>query len=149
MKTYVLTVSKNFPMTHPRRGESTGFVEAIMDLRQYKEATKIHTIRANYPLWEKRVKEINDGKARLSIRYWTGKPYNSKQEEILCLTRVGVQKLRWLTSCTAQIRDNYHVVTDVQLASNDGLSIQDFKDWFRGYDLSRPMAIIHFTIFRY
>jgi hypothetical protein len=64
-------------------------------------------------------------------------------------SEIGVQELRWLTSCTAQIRDNYNVVTDVQLASNDGLSIQDFKDWFRGYDLSKPMAIIWFCNQRY
>ena len=25
----------------------------------------------------------------------------------------------------------------------------DFKEWFKGYDLSKPMAIIHFTAFRY
>jgi hypothetical protein len=35
------------------------------------------------------------------------------------------------------------------LARNDGLSLPDFKAWFKGYDLSKPMAIIHFTQFRY
>lgn len=159
MKTHVLLVSKNFPKTHPRSGESTGFVEAIKDLFQYKEATKIHTIRANYDWWEKRINEVNDGKAVLSIRYWTGKPYNSKQEEILCLTKVGIQSLSapdWILPenrinklC---VWNNYNLGKGLmieELAKNDGLSIQDFKDWFKGYDLSKPMAIIHFTIFRY
>ena len=35
------------------------------------------------------------------------------------------------------------------LAKNDGLSLTYFTDWFKGYDLSKPMAIIHFTKFRY
>ena len=90
MKTYVLTVSEKFPATHPRRGELTGFPEAI------KQGVKIHTIRANYPLWEKRIKEVEEGRARLSVRIWTGKPYNSPQKEIFVFTRangVGVEKL--------------------------------------------------------
>jgi hypothetical protein len=35
------------------------------------------------------------------------------------------------------------------LAKNDGLSLDDFKEWFKGYDLSKPLALIHFTKFRY
>jgi hypothetical protein len=35
------------------------------------------------------------------------------------------------------------------LSKNDGLSLKDFKDWFKGYDLSKPMTVIHFTKFRY
>lgn len=43
MKTYVLTVSRKFPATHPRKGESTGFVEAIENLFiSSKPTTKIH-----------------------------------------------------------------------------------------------------------
>ena len=37
----------------------------------------------------------------------------------------------------------------IDLAKNDGLSLDDFKAWFKSYDLSQPMAIIHFTSFRY
>ena len=39
---------------------------------------KLHTIRANYPLWEKRIKDIQEGHAVLSVRQWSGKPYRSK-----------------------------------------------------------------------
>ena len=37
------------------------------------------------------------------------------------------------------------------LAENDGLTFADWKAWFSNpkYDLSEPMAIIHFTKFRY
>jgi hypothetical protein len=36
-----------------------------------------------------------------------------------------------------------------RLAKNDGLSLKNFKEWFKKYDISEPMAIIHFTKFRY
>ena len=35
------------------------------------------------------------------------------------------------------------------LAKNDGLSFNDWFYWFEKYDLSKPLAIIHFTKFRY
>lgn len=40
-------------------------------------------------------------------------------------------------------------VTVQDLATNDGLSVEDWLDWFNGYDLTKSMAIIHFTEFRY
>lgn len=35
------------------------------------------------------------------------------------------------------------------IAKNDGLTPDQFNSWFKNYDLSQPMAIIHFTPFRY
>ena len=35
------------------------------------------------------------------------------------------------------------------LAAHDGLSFSDWYDWFRKVDLKQPLAIIHFTKFRY
>ena len=148
MKTYVLTVSQFFPKTHPRSGESTGFVEAIKNLFS-DEQTKIHTIRANYDFWKKRVDEINDGNAILSIRFWTGKPYNSKQEELVRLEKVGIQKIRFPfpNMHCFMIDEIQH--QDMTLSKNDGLSYRDFADWFGKYNLYEPMAIIHFTNFKY
>ena len=37
----------------------------------------------------------------------------------------------------------------IKLANNDGLDFDDFVDWFKQYDLTKPMAVIHFTNFRY
>lgn len=163
MKTHVLLVSQYFPKTHPRRGESTGFVEAIQNLfRTDKPTMKIHTIRSNYDWWKKRIDEVNAGEAILSIRYWTGKPYNSKHEEILRLTEAGIQKIEFeemiMTAAPALITKRkglmsvFKVKNGIQLSElskNDGLSLDDFKAWFKGYDLSNPMAIIHFTNFKY
>ena len=146
MKTFVLTVSKTFPKTHKRAGENTGFVWQISKLFT-NENTKIHTIRANYDLWEKRAKEINEGKAILSIRYWSHKPYYSKQVEICRLIKIGVQKLEDPTNFVFAPIDGKTINWD-EVAKNDGLSFNDFCEWFKVRKNS-PMAIIHFTDYRY
>lgn len=74
-KTYVLMLSEFFPKTHNKAGMPTEFKEKVLNKK------KIHTIRANFPLWEKRIKEVQEGRAVLSIRQWTGEPYRSKQVE--------------------------------------------------------------------
>jgi len=120
-------------------------------------AYKLHTIRANYDLWAKRFQKIAAGEACLSIRQWVGKPYGkgSTQREIARLTRedgIGIQKLRVekLWGCDRLLigRLGYEVAS-IDLANNDGLSLNDWREWFKGYDLTKPMAIIHFTPFRY
>lgn len=73
MKTYVITLSRNFLANHKRAGEETHFKEKFLigqGLTDYDTPSmaKIHTIRANYPLWKKRIKEVQDGRAILSIR---------------------------------------------------------------------------------
>ena len=146
MKKFVLTVSKQFPKTHAKAGKDTGFVQNITKLFSF-ENTKIHTIRANYELWEKRAKQINEGKAILSIRYWSGKPYNSKQVEICTLEKIGIEKLENPTNFVfAPIEGKQINWRDV--AKNDGLTFEDFCEWFKVRQ-NNPMAIIHFTEFRY
>lgn len=146
MKTFVLTVSKQFPKTHFRAGESTHFVENIKRLFS-NECEKIHTIRTNYELWSKRAKEINEGKAILSIRYWSDKPYNSKQVEICKLERIGVEKLEDPTNFVFAPIGNKEINWE-EIAKNDGLSFEDFCEWFK-VRTKKPMAVIHFTDFRY
>ena len=136
MKTYVITVSQTFPATHIRAGQLTRFPYKI------EKRIKIHTIRSNYELWKWRMDQINKGLAVLSVRAWSGKPYRSKQIEIISLNKshgIGIQKI---TLTESRINEKI-------LAKNDGLTLADFKAWFAGYDKSEPMAIIHFTSFRY
>lgn len=167
MKTYVLTVSRAFPKTHARSGEPTNFREKILSGLDrdselvatcfQKPPKKLHTIRANYHLWKKRIDEVNAGEAILSVRYWSGKPYNSKQLRIVEFDKdsgVGVQKIEFVASSLKGIEipivENVKGTIDVHLlAKNDGLSPEDFQEWFRKYDLSKPMAVIQFTKFRY
>lgn len=175
MKTFVLTVSRKFPTTHKRKGEPTFFVEkifkglnqimpccwcgygctcskhCIIDSMQLNP--KIHTIRGNYELWNKRIEQVQKGEAILSIRYWSGKPYNSKQVEICQLDKdsgIGVQRYK-LNEFVDMFIDNkqFDFRTARLMAKNDGLSFKDFSEWFKNYDFSKPMAIIHFTAMRY
>lgn len=185
MKTYVLTVSRYFPKTHKKAGKSTFFISQIrhstcnylsLEGRKIESCCencdfqfecaitkKLHTIRSNYEFWSKRISEIQKGNAILSIRYWSGKPYNSKQVETCQLDRnsgIGVQMLTFpsvrlcegnATPLSAEVYESFsYKYCDLSIiAKNDGLSLEDFKEWFKKYDLSKPMAIIHFTNFRY
>lgn len=159
MKTYVITLSQRFPAKHPKAGHKTYFKTKLMKAGiipfDYYDYTivpdgpqfKFHTIRANYPLWKKRFEQINRGEACLSIRQWTGKPYASKQVEIARLTKedgIGIQRLYLKETDYVSMIHHSKI-----FANNDGLSRRDWIDWFKDYDLSKPLAIIHFTKFRY
>lgn len=144
-KTYVLTLSEFFPKIHSKAGMPTNFKEKFL------KKEKLHTIRANYPLWKKRIKEVQDGRAILSIRQWTGKPYASKQVEIARLAAkdcVGIQKLE-IFDLMRPAKVDGRLVDLMDLARNDGLPFSDWYHWFRDYDIIKPLAIIHFTKFRY
>jgi hypothetical protein len=141
--TYVLTVSEYFPKGHIKEGQETKFVNLIARL------DKIHTIRGNYELWAKRAEKINRGEAVLSVRCWTGKPYNSKQREVLVFEKIGVEKLEFDKLLGWFINDIDSDFTLKDFAKNDGLSVEDFKSWFKGQDFTKPKAIIHFSEFRY
>lgn len=179
MKTYYIMISKQFMKGHPRAGEPTHFREKIeWAVVQSEEHGKIHTMRENYEHWAHVAEEVNAGRGILSLRQWTGSPYNyqqdgSKQKEFLQLTKIGVQRVSItkvqgfrLTSDDIPICFDHTVFIDGKLymgvpivagsdvskhannlPKNDGLSLPDFRAWFR-----KPLingAIIHFTQFRY
>lgn len=135
-------IARKFPGDHPRKGEYTKFYGKIND------SQKIHTIRGNYELWAKRIREVQEGKALLELREWVGKPYRSKQREIFTFSAadgVGVEKLIWGYFPTVGTKQ-FH--TD-EIAENDGLSALDFENWFKVANPGDELAIIHFTKFRY
>ena len=164
MKTYNIMLSAVFPVTHPRKGQPTGFKDKVLravcktgerylsDIRP-----KVHTIRANYPLWKKRIEEVQRGDAEICLRQWTGKPYRSKTVELARIGKadgVGIQRLTFDKDRDGVASLHFYNVDGCfpgmrLLAHNDGLSVEDWKAWFRGYDLSQPMAVIHFTQWRY
>ena len=86
MKTYVITLSQFFPVGHSQSGNETNFkyefllgqrcpdceVEQDLSGEEISRCNsciraclrpKLHTIRANYPMWEKRIKEVQAGLA--------------------------------------------------------------------------------------
>lgn len=147
MKKYVLIISEFFPKNHKKSGQETNFGLSI----KYYE--KIHTIRQNYDLWEKRFRQIEQGKAVLSVRVWQGKPYKSEQLEIFQFNKshgIGIEQVLfddYFYSCL--INEKRFALSSTPLVENDGLSHEDFEDWFKKADLSKPMAILHLTPFRY
>ena len=164
---YRVSISERFLASHPKAGKETGFVSKIYNLLDHgslfvsldeSPATKRHTIRGNYQLWKRRFEKIERGEAVLELYSWTGKPFRSKCETIKVLDKdsgIGMQKLefphkelREPVSINEWYGDKENYTID-ELARNDGLALQDFKDWFKGADLTEPLAIIHFTSFRY
>lgn len=138
MKAVVL-LSKTFFAGHFREGQQTEFRAKV------EGATKIHTIRSNYPYWEEKIGRAVFTGGVLSVRQWTAAPYRSRQEEIAVIPAdtVAVQKLELRRE---KIRVNepqegslYHEYTatidgrDVdinELAANDGLTFEEFVYWF-------------------
>lgn len=155
MKTYVITLSRKFPANHAMHGKPTYFREKFLGTPGMLR--KLHTIRANFDLWYKRFEKIAAGEACLSVREWTGAPYRSKQKELARLTRedgIGIQRLSFdkdRDGCVSykffNIDGRYADI--IKVANNDGLSFDDWREWFKKYDLTKPLAIIHFTSFRY
>jgi len=135
---------------------------------------KIHTCRSNYEYWKKKIDKLKADGGVLSVREWIGKPYKKPgQNKIIDIPAkdIEVQKLiLWKDK-----RKDYYAIEEIApihtiyeweatvngnnipitvLASNDGLTVEDFKAWFlpvfekRKTDILE-LAIIHFTKFRY
>lgn len=80
----------------------------------------------------------------------------SKQETIATLTAedgIGLQQLTDIDTnayCFYPcVRIDKRDIDKVLVAKNDGLSLDDWRSWFKDYDISKPLAIIHFTSFIY
>lgn len=154
----VIMFSRVFPAYHPKAGQPTFFVEKILkflpekeyeneqNLNYFRKITdleiqqwidlqpKYHTIRTGHRF------KVGD---KFSPRVWSGKPYRSKQ--IIIAPDIEVKKV-WNFKITTEsnsemrydisnfIYINGKLVMDNEydrLSKNDGLSVQDFCDWFR------------------
>lgn len=166
MITYVLIVSRTFPALHPKAGQSTDFCEKILNGLAYKKPEKwgdckVHTIRKNYDLWKKRIEKVKAGKAEISIRYWSGVPYRSKQITFCKLTKtngIGISQIFLSHDLEYGFKARIDTAelfgpTDLELiAHHDGLTATDFLDWFFPYrkiNNEFSGAIIHFNGLRY
>ena len=161
---YKIMVSTVFPAGHPRKGQRTWFVEQINEALipvsdEPIMGQKIHTIRNNYPLWVERMKKVHAGKAVIDLCYWKlpgGRftpgneaiPFATLDKDSGCRVQE-IHLVKFFTSLIPIIDGSATKTGSVVIANNDGLSIEDFKAWFKGYDLSKSMAIIQFTTFKY
>ncbi len=151
LKTYVITMMIKFPKVGIVVPKPTGFKKKILS------GDKKHTIRQNYKFWKKRIDEINAGRAILSVRQWSGKPYQSKQVEIKQFKQGEIGYERIIMFDNAQelavntgtdkgyvYLSNKKILT---VAKNDGVPIDLFRKFFKGGVLDG--IIIHFTKLRY
>ena len=151
LKTYVITMMVKFPKVGIVVPEPTGFKKKILS------GEKKHTIRQNYHFWKKRIDEVNAGRAILSVRQWSGRPYNSEQKEIKQFKQgeVGCQRI----TVTGKASDvgvhlglhlGYKLLSDRKiktLAKNDGITFKQMQTFFKNGVLDG--IIIHFTKLRY
>lgn len=142
-KQVVLMIAKNFLAYHKKAGQSTEFEAKI------KDKEKVHTIRPNYEKWKEKIEEVKSGKAELVLKQREGRPYHSTPNKLFIFDEKDDVEVSKLTK-TADgffVNDTKKVEPE-DLAKNDGLSLQDFEDWFKVFP-TEPMAIIHFNSFRY
>lgn len=146
-KKVVMTLSRIFPVTHPRAKECTGFEDKV------KAGSKIHTIRYNAnDVWKSRYNDIESSKKYLSVREWTGRPYNSEQRELFRFDKIGLQSITMTydsNDSEPQVWIDDKKVPVEEVAKNDGLSVDDFISWFFAKDNVFEGVIIHFTNYRY
>ena len=142
-------LSKTFFPQHPKAGEPTGFKEKV------KKGTKRHTCRCNYDYWKERIETLQERGGVLSLRQWSGKPYEKGKPQELIMdvpaSMVEVQRLvmRRTKDTESEVyvegedgvfakAAQYNYFAEVEgtpidvatLAKNDGLSLEDFKAWF-------------------
>ena len=150
-KNVILMLNRVFPVKHTKAGTPTMFANLLYANH------KIHTVRMDEKgLWAKRCDEVNSGKKILSIREWTERPYRSEQREIKKLAQIGLQHITMTYSSDDALPqcwiDNKRVPTE-DIANNDGLSVEDFVDYFFGKCGCKSNVfegvVIHFTPFRY
>jgi hypothetical protein len=154
MKKVRIPISTTFPKAHKRAGQFTAFPDKIV-FRQ----TKIHTIRENVDYWTKKIALIKKGEAKLCMYYWKGMPYRSKTFEFFstCRPEIDIQYIAFdkemkyaFVDDSPEISVHYLNRYPIEvIAENDGLTVEDFREWFKGTDPEKVKAIIHFTEFRY
>jgi hypothetical protein len=148
IKTHVIFIGRKFPSFHPRKGEETYFLSMII------RDEKTLTIRDDYNKWSKRINEVNEGKAVISLRYWLDRPFHSTPQEVMRITDkngAGCHKFQLVGSqiWVDDLPMLDHVAIN-QLLQKDGLNYKDFMAYHTaGKAPETPKALIYFNNFRF
>lgn len=143
----VITFSRFFPKYHPKAGEPTFFVEKVLQslteqtlIAPWEYNTEIEAITDK--IFEPKHHTIRAGNwwsagDIFSPRYWSGRPYASKQ--VSFAPDIEIKKV-WNIEImfeTNQIhfgkpngKDQWLLLSAGDIAKNDGLSVHDFYNWF-------------------
>ena len=150
-QTIVLMLARTFSWRHRKSRQDTCFAESVLN------GNKLHTIRSDYDAWKHSIDKVRNGKFFLSLRQWSGPPGRSIMSEIAELKyNIGYERIEMRYSPdTGALEVSIEGVEydDVQtLANNEGMTLDDFTDWFFGQGTERTVfegVIVHFTGFRY
>ena len=143
--------SRLFPTTHTRRGEPTKFIEKVM------LGEKIHTIRRQYDRWKHLADKCTDERCDIALCQWRATPRRSNHVQVgLLSSRIGVQRISMQyfpeTDSIIATVDGQDIDPKI-IAENEGLSFDEFKEWFFGRNRNEHDeyngCIIHLTDFRY
>ncbi len=142
MKTIVLLFSNENPIT----SEKTLFIESI------KNGVKKTTIRRRLTKWEYIEDEVNEGKAFISLRYWSDTPYRSKQVEFARCYRINVESIFMTRDDGLQITVGDKYLDSIEIldfVENEGFGygpdgICKFLNWFNGLEKDFSGALIEF-----
>lgn len=141
MKTIVLPVSRNYPKYHPKAGHETDFIDSI--LKRIKKGT----IRGNYIRWLEIAYKLDEGTHILSLRYWSDKPYRSKQIEFARVSKIDIEEIFITNSVNGfeiTLNETYlYYPEKLALAHKEGfVQLEDFENWFQQVTFSG--ALIEF-----
>lgn len=100
------------------------------------------------------IKILHPAKNNLSVREWTGRPYNSEQREFAQYDKIGLQHITMtygVDDAVPQIWIDGKQIPIEIVAKNDGLTVEQFVEWFFGESKSNVFegVVLHFTSFRY
>jgi hypothetical protein len=143
-KCRIMQFASEFPKGHRREGQATDFAQQII------RGQKRHTIRRDTKGTLRKAFD-NLGEWYVSMREWAGKPYNSSLTEFKALTErdgVGYVKV-FIEWPRVTFEDDPNAIDFArQVATNDGLTLIDFWDWF-GTEERVEAWLFHFDDFRY
>lgn len=163
----VRTLSRKFMSGHPRKGQCTNFVEKVLIslgteylsegyfllLQELNPNIPVSVLKEFHgslmPMHDPKHHTIRGGSHfnvgdKISLRVWSGKPYQSKQ--IIIAPDIEVKKV-WPVeieffggSFYVQLpvkKNHWTLLSAGDVAKNDGLEVHDFIDWFKVHPKSK------------
>lgn len=139
MKTVILLIPESFPKKHANAGQRTYFVKKIQD------GTKIHEIRSNFNYWLEKAELVNSGDAELYLHELTDFRYDLVHDSFAKYSQMVIQRLKFIDGDINQPTVHGRDVEWSTLSNNNGLTVDQLKDYFKYHDLNETFAVIFFN----
>lgn len=144
-KPVILDLERYFPDWHGRVGQATHFGSKIFSVSN----PKIHALRTDSQRW---LGLLDCDKKRvgtpLRIVYYTLREMQTSLILITQVKKMGLQRVVIPDPADEFMLVDGNRVAVADFARNEGLSPEDFRDWYRRYAADQAI-VIHFTDFRY